>query len=64
MMSKLLEPVVETIIRVDFSVKGPLDDPVVKLISRQKGKVKLQDSEVLEEITEKQLNNTHGEAND
>lgn len=55
MMSKLFEPVVETIVRVDFSVKGPLDDPVVKLISSQKGKVKLRDSEVLEEITEQQL---------
>ena len=54
-MSKLLEPVVETIVRVDFSVKGPLDDPAVKLISREKGKVKLQNSELLEEITEQQF---------
>ena len=62
MMSKLLEPVVETIIRVDFSVKGPLDNPTVKLISSQKGKVKLRDSEVLEEITEQQFKDD--EAND
>ena len=64
MMSKLLEPVVETIIRVDFSVKGPLDAPVVKVISSQKGKVKLQNSEVLEEINELQLKSDNGEAND
>jgi uncharacterized protein YhdP len=48
-MSKLLEPVVETIIRVDFSVKGPLNNPVVKQINRQKGKVKLQNRDLFEE---------------
>jgi uncharacterized protein YhdP len=48
-MSKLLEPVVETIIRVDFSVTGPLNNPAVKQIKRQKGKVKLQNKDLFEE---------------
>ena len=50
MMSKLLEPVVETIIRVDFSVRGPINAPDVKLINRQRGSIKLQNSEVLEKM--------------
>ncbi|TEW54328.1 TIGR02099 family protein [Psychromonas sp. RZ22] len=54
MLTKLLEPVVDTIVRVDFSVKGPLDNPVVKIISSQKGQVELQNSEVLEEMEENQ----------
>lgn len=49
-ISKLLEPVVETIIRVDFSVKGAINNPEVKLINRQRGSVKLQNSEVLEKM--------------
>lgn len=52
MLTKILEPVVDTIIRVDLSVKGPLSDPVVKIERRQRGKVKLQNSEVLEEMEE------------
>ncbi|WP_028869757.1 YhdP family protein [Psychromonas arctica] len=50
MMTKILEPVVDSIIRVDFSVKGALDNPDVKIEDRQRGVVKLQNSEVLEEI--------------
>ena len=49
-LTKILEPVVETVIRVDFSVHGPLMNPVVKLTGREKGKVELQNSAVLEEI--------------
>ncbi|MEH6451803.1 MAG: YhdP family protein [Psychromonas sp.] len=52
-LSKIFEPVVETIIRVDFTVKGPLDDPEVKLVTSKRGKVKLKNSEVLEEIEKK-----------
>ena len=50
MLTKILEPVVDTIIRVDFSVKGSIMDPVVKIESSEKGKIKLQNSAVLEEI--------------
>ena len=53
-LSKILEPVVETIVQVDFSVKGPLKDPVVKIVSKEKGKVKLQNSEVLDKINKLQ----------
>lgn len=49
-LTKILEPVVETVIRVDFSVHGSLTNPIVKLISSEKGKVKLQHSAVLEEM--------------
>ena len=49
-LSKILEPVVETIIRVDFSVHGSLTNPIVKLTGSEKGKVKLQNSTVLKEI--------------
>jgi uncharacterized protein (TIGR02099 family) len=55
MLTKLLEPVVDTIVRVDFSVKGSLLDPIVKIESREKGKVKLQNSAVLEAMEDKQL---------
>ncbi|GLS89812.1 DUF3971 domain-containing protein [Psychromonas marina] len=54
MITKLLEPVVDSIIRVDFSVKGDLSNPTVKLESRKTGKVKLDNSEVLEEMSEQQ----------
>ncbi len=57
MLSKLFEPVVETVIRVDFSVKGPVDNPKVEMLSSQKAKVKLQDSEVLEEMNKYQPQN-------
>ncbi len=57
MLSKIFEPVVETVIRVDFSVKGPIDNPKVELLSRQKAKVKLQNSEVLEEMNKYQPQN-------
>jgi uncharacterized protein (TIGR02099 family) len=49
-LTKIFEPVVETIIRVDFSVHGSLTNPIVKLIGSEKGKVKLQNSAVLEEM--------------
>ncbi|ABM02964.1 membrane protein-like protein [Psychromonas ingrahamii 37] len=52
MLAKILEPVVETIIRVDFTVKGPLNSPEIKLINRKKGKVTLQNTEVLHAIEE------------
>jgi uncharacterized protein (TIGR02099 family) len=60
LLSKIIEPVVETVIRVDFSVKGPLNEPEIKLINRQSGKVKLQNSEVLETINGQQLNSEYG----
>jgi uncharacterized protein (TIGR02099 family) len=50
MLTKILEPVVETIIRVDFTVKGPLSEPEIKLVNRKKGKVTLQHTDVLDEI--------------
>ena len=55
MLTKILEPVVNAIIRVDFSVKGSLNNPKVKVESREKGRIKLQNSEVLEEMEENQL---------
>jgi len=55
MLTKILEPVVDTIIRVDFSVKGSIMDPVVKMESSEKGKIKLQNSAVLEEIEDSQI---------
>lgn len=64
MLTKILEPVVDTIIRVDFSVKGDLNNPTVKLVTRQRGKVKLENSEVLQEMSEQQnarkRRNKHG----
>lgn len=53
-LTKLFEPVVDTIIRVDFSVKGDLTNPEVELLGRQRGKVKLENSEVLQEMSEQQ----------
>ena len=53
-LTKLLEPVVDTIIRVDFSVTGDLQNPNVKLESRQRGQIKLENSEVLQEMSEQQ----------
>lgn len=52
MLTKILEPIVDTIIRVDFTVKGDLNDPKIKLVTRQRGKIKLQDSDVLHEMSE------------
>ncbi|PKG39651.1 YhdP family protein [Psychromonas sp. Urea-02u-13] len=54
MLTKILEPVVDTIIRVDFSVKGDLTNPDVKLVTRERGKIKLENSEVLQEMSEQQ----------
>jgi len=54
MLTKLLEPVVDTIIRVDFSVTGDLRSPEVKLLGREQGKIKLDNSDVLQEMTERQ----------
>jgi len=54
MLTKLLEPVVDTIIRIDFSVKGVITDPVVKIESSEKGKIKLQNSAVLEALENQQ----------
>ena len=56
MLTKIFEPVVDSIIRVDFSVKGSLMDPDVKIEGRQRGVVKLQNSEVLEEIEGRSTN--------
>lgn len=55
MLTKIFEPVVDSIIRVDFSVKGALTAPEVKIEDRQRGVVKLQNSEVLEKIEERTL---------
>ncbi len=52
MLTKLLEPVVDTIIRVDFSVKGDLSNPEVKLVNRQRAQITLENSEVLQQMTE------------
>ena len=60
LLSKILEPVVETVIRVDFSVKGDLNEPEIKLINRQSGQVKLQNSEVLDKINGQQSNSDYG----
>jgi len=57
MLTKILEPVVETIIRVDFTVKGPLSDPEIKLTNRKKAQVTLQHTEVLDEIEGLKQNN-------
>jgi len=54
MLTKLLEPVVDTIVRIDFSVKGDITDPVVKIESSEKGKIKLQNSAVLEALENEQ----------
>jgi len=62
MLTKLLEPVVDAIVRVDFSVKGALFDPVVKIESSEKGKIKLQNSAVLEKMAETQLQRGEGDA--
>jgi uncharacterized protein (TIGR02099 family) len=50
MLTKILEPVVDTIIRVDFSVKGPISNPEIKIEDSQKGSVKLENSNVLDEL--------------
>ena len=44
-LSKLIQPAVESIVRIDFSVKGDLSDPVIKIVGQKKGKVKLEDIE-------------------
>jgi uncharacterized protein (TIGR02099 family) len=62
-LTKILEPVVETIIRVDFSVQGSLKEPVVELVGSEKGKVKLQNSEVLKEINKLQTQEEKGNSN-
>jgi len=50
MLTEILEPVVDAIIRVDFSVKGSLKDPQVKIEERKRGLAKLENTEVLQEI--------------
>ncbi|WP_022941428.1 YhdP family protein [Psychromonas hadalis] len=60
MLTKILEPVVDTIIRVDFSVKGDLSNPTIKLVTRQRGKIKLENSEVLQKMSEQQGERKHG----
>jgi len=50
MLTKILEPVVDTIIRVDFSVKGPISNPEIKIEDSQKGTVKLENSNLLDEL--------------
>ena len=55
-ISKLVQPAVESIVRVDFSVKGDLSDPVVEIVGQKRGMVKLEDTEALEDI-EDSVNN-------
>jgi len=64
MLTKLLEPVVDTIIRVDFTVKGKLTDPEVKLVTRQRGKIKLRNSGLLNELSEHQKQYREESSND
>jgi len=40
-ISKVAEPAIDAVIRVDFTVIGPIKDPEVKLVNRETGKVKL-----------------------
>ncbi|SHO55608.1 YhdP family protein [Vibrio quintilis] len=40
-ITTVISPVVEVFTEVDYSVKGPIDNPVVKEISRRKGEFKL-----------------------
>lgn len=54
MLTKILEPVVETIIRVDFTVKGDVSNPEVKLVTQQEGQITLENSEVLQQMSEQQ----------
>lgn len=56
MLTKILEPVLDTIIRVDFSVKGSLSSPIVKMESSEQGQVKLKDASLLEGFEEKTNN--------
>ena len=51
-ISKLIQPVVESIVRVDFSVKGDLNDPKIEIVGKEKGMVKLDNSDALNEIEE------------
>ena len=51
MLTKIFEPVVEAIIQVDFSVKGDLMNPDVKLVTREQGEIKLENSDVLQEMS-------------
>ncbi|MEL0629393.1 YhdP family protein [Psychromonas aquatilis] len=50
MLTEILEPVVDSIVRVDFSVKGSVLNPKVEIENRQRGTVKLQNSEILEAL--------------
>lgn len=54
MLTKLLEPVVDTIIRVDFTVKGNVANPDVKVVTQQEGQITLENSEVLQQMSEQQ----------
>jgi uncharacterized protein (TIGR02099 family) len=54
MLTKLLEPVVDTIIRVDFTVKGNISDPEVRVVTQQEGQITLENSEVLQQMSEQQ----------
>ena len=56
-LAKILAPVVEAVIRVDFSVKGPLNDPEVEVIQRKKGKVKIKNDALLEELNKQAKEN-------
>ncbi|MNH10478.1 hypothetical protein D3C79_699590 [compost metagenome] len=40
-LSKLLEPVVDVVTRIDFRVSGPLDDPKLIEAGRDKARIKL-----------------------
>ena len=58
MLTKIFEPAVEAIIRVDFTVKGSLTNPDVKLVTQQQGKIKLEKSEVLDTMNKMHKNTT------
>ncbi|OEF28458.1 YhdP family protein [Vibrio rumoiensis] len=44
-ITKVLSPVVDVFTKIQYEIKGPLDSPAVKEISRSKGEYKLNDSE-------------------
>ncbi len=56
LLTKILEPVVDAIVRIDFVVKGALNNPEVRIVTRQEGLVELQNSDALEAINQRQVN--------
>lgn len=51
-LSKLLEPVVDVVTRIDFWISGPLDDPKLIEAGRNRARIKLnqQQKEAVEEV--------------